>query len=124
MKRFWLACAFALACVGGSQAGGWIKGQSYGFGKLQDKALGCFSGIHQHGPLYNYGPYYGYPPYTNNCSSGNCGGSNWGNWFHKNSCNTCGSSWGKYSLSTLKNVFHRTHPCGNKVGCTGCNTCN
>lgn len=83
-----------------------------------------FGKMHQHGPLYNYGPYYGYPPYTNNCSSGNCGGSNWGNWFHKNSCNTCGSSWGKYSLSTLKNVFHRTHPCGNKVGCTGCNTCN
>lgn len=59
MKRFWLACAFALACVGGSQAGGWIKGQSYGFGKLQDKALGCFSGIHQHGPLYNYTPMQG-----------------------------------------------------------------
>lgn len=25
--------------------------------------LNLFSGIHQHGPLFNYGPYYGYPPF-------------------------------------------------------------
>jgi hypothetical protein len=98
--------------------------------------------MHQHGPLYNYGPYYGYAPFApygpwnsdltlnTNCGGGNCGraGINWPhlNLGHKNSCNTCGKSgcsgWGHYASHTLKNVFHRTHPCHSKAGCDSCSS--
>lgn len=84
-----------------------------------------FGKMHFHGPLYNYGPYYGYPPYTNNCNNGNCGSGNCGwnrpNWFTRDrGCDSCGQSWNRYAKHTWKNIFHRTHPCSNKVGCTGC----
>ncbi|MCI0701867.1 MAG: hypothetical protein L0241_12365 [Planctomycetia bacterium] len=35
---------------------------SYGFG-CGGYCFKLFSGIHQHGPLFNYGPYYGYYPF-------------------------------------------------------------
>jgi hypothetical protein len=35
---------------------------SYGYG-CGGRCLNLFSGIHQHGPLFNYGPYYGYYPF-------------------------------------------------------------
>jgi hypothetical protein len=82
-----------------------------------------FGKMHFHGPLYNYGPYYGYPPFTNNCNTGNCG-RNWnlGDRLQRDrGCNTCGEGWNRYALHTFKNVFHRTHPCGHKAGCLGCN---
>jgi len=86
-----------------------------------------FGKMHQHGPLYNYGPYEGYYPfapygpwtsdlrYNPQCNNGNCGGGrtpilNKGN---------CGS-WGSYASGTFKNIFHRTHPCSAKAGCSSC----
>lgn len=77
--------------------------------------IGFLSRIHFHGPLYNYGPYSGYYPFEPygpwtsdlryNAPAGNCGWTG----IH-------GPGWGKYALSTLKNVFHRTNPCAHKCG--------
>jgi hypothetical protein len=72
-----------------------------------------FQRMHSNGPLYSYGPY----DYGAGCNGGHCGW-NW-NFGHRNGCGTCGGSWRGYALSTWKNVFHRTHPCGNKIGCLG-----
>lgn len=106
--------------------------------------MNLFGRFHQHGPLFNYGPYYGYYPfepygpwtsdlrYNPPMNCGRCG------LFHRGDCggglfdrDGCGG-WGHYAKSTLKNIFHRTHPgshkCGNgncasattAVGCSSC----
>lgn len=90
--------------------------------------IGFLSRIHFHGPLYNYGPYTGYYPFEPygpwtadlryNAPDTGCGWKGLG--LH-------GPGWGKYAVSTLKNVFNRTNPFGHKHGkgldlggCDGC----
>jgi hypothetical protein len=92
-----------------------------------------FGRLHQHGPLYNYGPYAGYYPFApygpwnsdlsyngGNCNGGNCGLNLRMPQLLNRGCNTCGPQWGRYAMSTWKNVFNRTHPCSAKAGCSSC----
>ncbi len=88
--------------------------------------MGFLSKTHFHGPLFNYGPYTGYYPFEP-----------YGPWTSDLRYNppplTYGHGdrgvlgWGKYAVSTLKNVFHRTNPlanrCGDKLNLGGCDTC-
>ncbi len=94
--------------------------------------VGFLSRLHFHGPLYNYGPYSGYYPFEP-----------YGPWTSDlqynpppASCNQCGRSdcdgrglgWGRYAVSTLKNVFHRVNPlanrCGSFLNLGRCGTCS
>jgi hypothetical protein len=65
MRRISVAALFAaplllLAGSGTTQANPNSCSAGFGCGGF---CLNLFSGIHQHGPLYNYGPYYGYYPF-------------------------------------------------------------
>lgn len=95
--------------------------------------MGFLSRTHFHGPLFNYGPYSGYYPFepygpwTSNLqynpppmACGQCGRTGCGG-------HGIGLGWGKYAVSTLKNVFHRTSPlahrCGGGLNLGSCDTC-
>ena len=105
-----------------------------------------FPGIHQHGPLVNYGPYQGYYPfepygpwtsdlrYTGPTGPMDVGtGYGWAprlqglfnNGYVRRGgggCSTCGGSpaYGRYALTTLRNVAARLNPF-HRFGCgTGC----
>ncbi|CAN5288734.1 hypothetical protein BH11PLA2_BH11PLA2_10670 [soil metagenome] len=128
LKAFALTGLLALAAFAATPQTSQAGGSPFGCGAF---CICNFGKMHQHGPLYNYGPYSGYYPFApygpwnsdltrnNNCASGNCGGKKLNLHLpqlgHKSGCGTGG--WSHYSLSTFKNVFHRTHPCSHKAGC-------
>ncbi len=127
MKAWIIAAVLSLSAVSSTASAAWQG--PFGCGTF---CVCHFGKMHQHGPLYNYGPYYGYYPfepygpwtsdlrYNPQCNNGKCGsGIQWPNLFNKNSCNSCGG-WGHYATGTLRNVFHRTHPCSAKAGCSSC----
>lgn len=137
MKRLLLAALVSASVL--LTAGGTAQAQNphphfppFGCGGF---CIGFLSRLHYHGPLYNYGPYSGYYPFEPygpwtadlqyNPPPMACGK-------HGGDCNDCsGRSWGRYSLSTLKNVFHRVNPLANRCGsgldlgkCGSCGTCS
>lgn len=127
MKAWLLAVGFAVAALAATPSSAQAQGQGpFGCGTF---CVCKFGKMHFHGPLYNYGPYAGYYPfepygpwtsdlrYNPGCNNGNCGINR--GLFQRNDCNTCGG-WNKYALTTWKNIFHRTHPCGEKSGCNSC----
>ncbi|HKB37157.1 MAG TPA: hypothetical protein VKD72_11935 [Gemmataceae bacterium] len=67
MRRFSIPALLALpllllAVPNKATAGSPDNSCTYGLG-CGGRCLHLFSGIHQHGPLFNYGPYYGYYPF-------------------------------------------------------------
>jgi hypothetical protein len=59
------------------------------------------------------------------------GGLLHGGLFHRG-CDSCGGGWGRYAVSTFRNVFHRCHPLASRCGHScdvsygttgGCSTC-
>ena len=131
MKRMLLAALLTITALLAS--GGSAKAQShphfapFGCGGF---CMGFLSRTHFHGPLFNYGPYSGYYPFEP-----------YGPWSSNLQYNpppmACGHGdrglglgWGKYAVSTLKNVFHRTSPLANRCGgglnlgsCGSCGKC-
>jgi hypothetical protein len=81
--------------------------------------IGFLSKLHFHGPMVNYGPYSGYYPFEpygpwtsdlrynppmSNYGHGHCANGN------------CRGGWGRYAISTLKNVFSRVNPLAHRCG--------